>query len=90
MKSHWRQKYQEREWMTRVDISLLYQMEKEAEALQQLAAEMIDPRTQKIADRFTYLLAVATGKLAQVDLAAALMPEDGAAKIPDPRLSLKK
>lgn len=50
---------------------------------------MKDSRLQEVADRLTYLLAVATGKTSQVDLAAAQMPEDSLAKIPDPRDSHK-
>jgi hypothetical protein len=38
-----------------------------------------------LADRFTYLTAVASGKVANVDLAKEAMPEDAKAKIPDPR-----
>jgi hypothetical protein len=77
-------------WSKNIDVSLLYQMDREADSLQNLATQMSDPRLQKIADRFTYLLAVANGKTAQIDLTASLMPEDEVAKIPDPRLSLKK
>jgi hypothetical protein len=85
MKGRWREEYQQREWMTRVDNSLLYQMENEAGRLQTLALEMSNSRLQEDADRFTYLLAVATGKTSQINLAAAEMPEDQTAKIPDPR-----
>jgi len=85
MKGRWREQHEQREWMTRVDNSLLYQMENEAGRLQKFAHEMNDSRLQEVADRFTYLLAVATGKTSQVDLATAEMPEDQSAKIPDPR-----
>lgn len=85
MKGRWREEHEQREWMTRVDNSLLYQMENEAGRLQTLAYEINNSRLQEVADRFTYLLAVVTGKTAQVDLAAAEMPEDQTAKIPDPR-----
>jgi hypothetical protein len=88
MKGRWREQHQQREWMTRVDNSLLYQMENEAGQLQTLAHEINNSRLQEVADRFTYLLAVATGKTSQVDLATAEMPEDQSAKIPDPRHKL--
>lgn len=77
-------------WSKKIDISLLYQMDREVESLQKLAAELADARVKGIANRFTYLLALANGDLAQVDLTGASMPEDQVAKIPDPRLSLKK
>ena len=70
MKGRYRQQYQQREWMTRVDKGVLYQMEREAEHLQKLASEILDSRLQHIADRFTYLLAVANGKTASFDLSA--------------------
>lgn len=85
MKGRWREEHQQREWMTHVDNSLLYQMENEAGRLQKLALEINNTRLKEVADRFTYLLAVVTGKTSQVDLAAAEMPEDQSAKIPDPR-----
>lgn len=85
MKGRWREEHEQREWMTRVDNSLLYQMDNEAARLQTLAHEINNSRLQEVADRFTYFLAVATGKTSRVDLAAAQMPEDQSAKIPDPR-----
>lgn len=77
-------------WSTKIDISLLYQLGLEAESLQKIAAELGHSNIQKIADRFTFLLALANGRIAYVDLTASQMPEDEAAKIPDPRLSLKE
>ncbi len=56
--------------MTRVDKSLLYQLEMEAQRLSRLAADIGDLRIQQIADRITYLIAVATGKTSIVDLSA--------------------
>lgn len=71
--------------MTHVDNSLLLQMDTEAKRLQKIAQEMKDSTAQEIADRFTYLLAVAMGKTSLDDLTAAQMPEDKSAQIPDPR-----
>lgn len=85
MKGRWREQYQQAEWMTHVDTSLLLQMDTEARRLQTLAQEMKHSTVQDVADRFTYLLAVAMGKTSALDLTAAHMPEDEAAKIPDPR-----
>lgn len=85
MKGRWRELHQQEEWMTHVDNSILLQMDTESRRLQTLAEEMKNSRVQEVADRFTYLLAVAMGKTSALDLAAALMPEDEAAKIPDPR-----
>lgn len=68
MKGRWREKYQQEEWMYRVDISLIYQMEREAETLQQLAKKRSDPRLQQCADRFTLLTATAAGRTVVADL----------------------
>lgn len=86
MKDRFRKQYQEREWMRRVDISLLYQLEMQAADLRRVASDNGDPRLKPISDRITCLLAVAMGKMAKVELAAHGMPEDAKAKIPDPRL----
>jgi hypothetical protein len=89
MKSKWRERYQQEEWTQRVDISILYQLETEAANLQTRTAALQDENIKKafqhLADRFTYLTAVASGKVANVDLAKEAMPEDAKAKIPDPR-----
>lgn len=50
-------------WSKKIDISLLYQMDREAESLQKLATELADARIKGIANRFTYLLALANGDL---------------------------
>ena len=71
--------------MIRVDISLLCQLEEESKGLHRVASELGEARLQQIADRMTHLLALAAGRVTQCDLAAAAMPQDVQAKIPDPR-----
>ncbi len=68
MKGRWKEKYQQEEWMHRVDIGVIYQMERETETLQRLAKNNSEPRLQQCADRLTYLVAVAAGKTVIADL----------------------
>ena len=89
MKSKWREQYYQEEWTKRVDISILSQLETEAANFQQRMTNVTDDdmkrQFQHLADRFTYLTAIAAGKNSDFDLSAVAMPEDAEAKIPDPR-----
>ena len=89
LKSKWRERYYQEEWTLRVDISILSQLETEAANFQERLAKVTDENMRQqlrhLADRFTYLTAIAAGKNSDFDLSAVAMPEDAEAKIPDPR-----
>lgn len=63
MKGQFKKRHQQEEWMKRVDISVLFQLDEEAKNLQRHAKKTTERALQKIADRFTYLLAVANGRV---------------------------
>jgi hypothetical protein len=89
LKSKWRERYYQEEWTKRVDISILSQLEAEAANFQERLTSVTDDdlrrQFQYLADRFTYLAAIAAGKMSDFDLSKVAMPEDAEAKIPDLR-----
>ncbi len=88
MKGSWRKAYQKQEWSKQVDISTLYQMETATAHIRAIAEqEQIQPILEQVS-LLERALATAQGKVTHVDLAAAQMPEDESAKIPDPRLDI--
>jgi hypothetical protein len=88
-KDQWRERYFKENWCQSVYLPLLHALETEAANLQRLTAQVKDeslrPKLQEVADRFSLLTAQAAGRNSDFDLSALSLPEDVAAKIPDPR-----
>ena len=93
-KGRWKEQYFKENFCVLVYFGLVDQLIAEAANLQKLAATVTDAALklplQHLADRFTLLTAQASGRESDFNLSAAAMPEDVAAKIPDPRLPHKK